>query len=543
MASSTLKLFLLLFPIFISPACASPTTKLPPNLTSIRSFCRTTPYPEACFDSLKLGISINISPNILTYLLQSLQVAISEATHLSDLFHNAGGHPGSNLVEKQRGSIQDCRELHLSTLTSLKRSLSGVRDSPTSARKLADARAYLSAAMTNKNTCLEGLDSTAGSLKPVLVHSTIKTYKHVSNSLSMLPKPGLRGSRGNKNRRRLLGAPAWLKRKDRRILESSDGEEYDPDEMLVVAADGTGNFSTITEAVNFAPNNSLYRTVIYVKSGVYEENVDIPSYKTNVVLLGDGSDVTLITGNRSVGDAWTTFRSATLAVSGDGFLARDIAIENSAGPEKHQAVALRVNADLIALYRCAVYGYQDSLYVHSFRQFYRECDIYGTIDFIFGNAAAVFQACDIVSRKPLPHQFTIITAQSRDSPDEDTGISIQNCSIIASQDLYSNSRSFKSYLGRPWRPYSRTVYLESYIDDFVDPKGWTEWSDSDGDDLETLYYGEYDNYGPGSGTGGRVNWVGYHVLGYEDAYNFTVSQFIMGDAWLQSTSFPYDAGI
>ncbi|KAI9122996.1 hypothetical protein K1719_005885 [Acacia pycnantha] len=539
MASSTLKLFLLLFPIFLSQTFASPTTTLHPNLTSIWSFCRTRPYPEACFNSLKLGISINISPNILTYLLQSLQTAISEATHLSDLFHNAGGGGSSNLVEKQRGSIQDCRELHLSTLSSLERSLSGVRDSPTSSRKLANARAYLSASMTNKNTCLEGLDSATGSLKPLLVDSTIETYKHVSNSLSMLPKPG--GSRGHKNRRRrLLGAPVWLKKRDRRIL---DGEEHDPDEMLVVAADGSGKFSTITEAVNFAPNNSVYRTVIYVKEGIYEENVEIPSYKTNVVLLGDGSDVTLITGDRSVGGGWTTFRSATLAVSGDGFLARDIAIENRAGPEKHQAVALRVNADLTALYRCAVYGYQDTLYVHSFRQFYRECNIYGTVDFIFGNAAVVFQDCDVVSRKPMPHQFTVITAQARDSPDEDTGISFQNCSVTATQDLYKSSGSFKSYLGRPWRPYSRTVYLESYIDDFVDPEGWTEWSDSNGDDLETLYYGEYQNFGPGSGTGGRVNWAGYHVMGHGDAYKFTVSQFIMGDAWLQSTSFPYDAGI
>ncbi|KAF7837601.1 putative pectinesterase/pectinesterase inhibitor 12 [Senna tora] len=321
-------------------------------------------------------------------------------------------------------------------------------------------------------------------------------------------------------------------------------EEYGGEDVIVVAGDGTGNFSTINEAVNFAPNNSMERIVIYVKAGVYEENVEIPSYKTNLILLGDGTDVTLITANRSVADGWTTFRSATLAVSGEGFLARDIAIENKAGAEKHQAVALRVNADLTAFYRCAVYGFQDTLYVHSFRQFYRECDIYGTIDFIFGNAAVVFQACDIVSRKPLPHQFTVITAQSRDSPDEDTGISIQNCSIIATEDLYSDSRSFKSYLGRPWRPFSRTVLLESYIDDFVDPKGWARWSNEDGEDgLESLYYGEYENYGPGSSTDGRVNWVGHHVMEYEDAYNFTVSNFILGDQWLQSTSFPYDDGI
>lgn len=214
---------------------------------------------------------------------------------------------------------------------------------------------------------------------------------------------------------------------------------------------------------------------------------------------------------------------------------------NNAGPEKHQAVALRVNADLAAFYRCAIYGYQDTLYVHSFRQFYRECDIYGTIDFIFGNAAVILQECNIVSRKPMPGQFTVITAQSRDSPDEDTGISFQNCSIIATVDLYSNSSSIKSYLGRPWRVYSRTVYLESYIDDFIDPRGWTKWTNEQG--LETLYYGEYDNYGPGSSTDNRVEWFGYHLMDYDDAYNFTVSEFINGDGWLETTSFPYDDGI
>lgn len=146
------------------------------------------------------------------------------------------------------------------------------------------------------------------------------------------------------------------------------------------------------------------------------------------------------------------------AVSGEGFLARDIAFENKAGPEKLQAVALRVNADFTAFYRCAMYGYQDTLYVHSFRQFYRECEIFGTIDYIFGNAAVVLQASNIITRMPMLGQFTVITAQSRDSPDEDTGISIQNCSILATTDLYSNSGSVKSYLGRPWRVYSRVLH-------------------------------------------------------------------------------------
>ncbi|KAF3439751.1 hypothetical protein FNV43_RR18029 [Rhamnella rubrinervis] len=537
-----LLLLLLLFLMFFSKSLAlqnvsssSTTNSMDVHLSSIRSFCRPTPYPDVCFDSLKLSISINISPNIITFLLQSIKTAISEAGKLSNLLSTAG-HSNS-IVEKQRGTVQDCKELHQITLLSLQRSVSLVRS--TNSRKLADARAYLSAALTNKNTCLEGLDSASGPLKPKLVSSLGTTYKHVSNSLSILSKH--RSTPKGLHNRRLIGViPTWMSRKNRRILQSS-GDEYDPSEVLTVAADGTGNFTTITDAINFTPNNSYDRTLIYIKEGVYEENVEIPSYKPNIVFLGDGKDVTFITGNRSVVDGWTTFRSATVAVSGEGFLARDITIENTAGPEKYQAVALRVNADLAAFYRCTFEGYQDTLYVHSFRQFYRECDIYGTIDFLFGNAAGVFQGSNIVSKMPMPGQFTVITAQSRDTVDEDTGFSIQNCSILSSDDLYSNPSAVKSYLGRPWRAFSRTVFLESYIDGFIDPAGWKEWSGDEG--LDTLYYGEYDNYGPGSSTDGRVDWAGYHVMDYYDASNFTVSEFITGDEWLESTSFPYDDGI
>ncbi|XP_015888937.3 probable pectinesterase/pectinesterase inhibitor 12 [Ziziphus jujuba] len=539
MASSIPKSLLILYALFsmisISSSSTTTTNSMDAHLSSIRSLCQTTPYPDVCFDSLKLSISINISPNILTFLLQSLKTAISEAGKLSDLLLTAGH--SNNIVEKQRGAVQDCKELHQITVSSLQKSVSRVR-SFSNSRKVADARAYLSAALTNKNTCLEGLDSASGPLKPKLINSFLTTYKHVSNSLSILSKPGTTPK--SHNNRRLMGVQKWISRKNRRILQSS-GDEYDPSEILTVSGDGTGNFTTITDAINFAPNNSLDRIIIYIKEGVYEENVEIPSYKPNIVLFGDGSDVTFVTGNRSVTNGWTTFRSATLAVSGEGFLARDITVENTAGQEKHQAVALRVNADLAAFYRCTFDGFQDTLYVHSFRQFYRECDIYGTIDYIFGNAAAVLQASNIVSKMPKPGQFNVITAQSRDTLDEATGFSIQNCSILASDELLANSSTVKSYLGRPWRVFSRTVFIESYMDDFIDPIGWTAWSANEG--LNTAYYGEYDNYGPGSGTDGRVHSTGFHVMDYYDASNFTVAEFITGDEWLESTSFPYDDGI
>ncbi|KAM3741679.1 hypothetical protein ACB098_07G014800 [Castanea mollissima] len=519
----------------------------------IKSICKTTPYPDVCFEALEPSINDipnNTSPNNTAYyLVYTFKTAINESKKLSNLFSEATN--SNNIIEKQRGTIQDCTELHQITLSSLQRSVSRINDAPNNERKLADTRAYLSAALTNKITCLESLDSASGPLKRALLNSITNTYKHVSNSLSILSSQFPQNiSQHSQNNRRLVdvGVPTWISKKlesRTRMLES----EYDPSKVLLtVAADGTGKFTTITDAINSAPNNSNDRTHIYVKQGVYEENVEIPSCKQNIFLHGVGTDATKITVNRSVGDGWTTFRSATLAVFGEGFLAQGIHIENKAGVEK-QVVALRVSADLVALYQCSIIGYKNTLYVHSFRQFYRECDIWGTIDFIFGNAAAVFQSCKLISNTPMFSQFTVITAQSCDNPDEYTGISFQNCSIVPSaNDLDHNFTNVKSYLGRPQRMYSQTVYLESYIGDFIDPAGWRQWSDDDDDDgddqgLNTLYYGEYNNYGPGSSTDDRVTWRGYHIMNSNDAINFTVSEFITGFEWLPCSPIPCDYGM
>nr|XP_010932333.1 probable pectinesterase/pectinesterase inhibitor 12 [Elaeis guineensis] len=537
----------LLFSSLLSPTTSSST--LNPN--NLQSVCPFTPYPASCLESQKFTISISGSNNspTLASALCSLQAAISDGTKLASLLCSIS--PGPNLVESQKGSLQDCRDLHQITLSSLKKSIAVLSSSADGCScNLADVRAYLSAAVTNNATCLEGLAGARGSLKPSLVASWVTTYEHVSNSLDLVTRLGPRRPGGQ--RRRLLssaagsgGFPAWVSRRDRRLLQSDDdgGDygEYNPSSVVTVAADGTGNFTTVGEAIAFAPNNSADRIIVLVRAGVYEENVEISADKSNIVLIGDGSNATVIRGNRSVGDGWTTFRSATVAVSGEGFLARDITFQNTAGPAKHQAVALRVNADLVAVYRCVIDGYQDTLYVHSFRQFYRECDIHGTVDFLFGNAAVIFQGCNIVAKNPLAGQYNVIAAQSRDDPNEDTGISIQNCSVLASDELTSSNGSTKTYLGRPWRLYSTTVYIESYLGGLVDPAGWTEWMGDQG--LDTLYFGEYMNSGPGSGTDGRVTWPGYHIMDYDDASNFTASEFIDGDEWLDSTSFPYDDGI
>ena len=230
------------------------------------------------------------------------------------------------------------------------------------------------------------------------------------------------------------------------------------------------------------------------------------------------------------------------AVSGRGFIARDITFQNTAGPEKHQAVALRSDSDLSVFYRCGIFGYQDSLYTHTMRQFFRECTITGTVDFIFGDATAVLQNCQIRAKKGLPTQKNTITAQGRKDPNEPTGFSFQFCNITADSDLVPFVNSTETYLGRPWKTYSRTIFMQSYMSDVIRPQGWLEWNGNFA--LDTLYYAEYMNSGAGAGVGNRVKWPGYHVLNSSsEASNFTVAQFIEGNLWLPSTGVAYTAGL
>lgn len=230
-------------------------------------------------------------------------------------------------------------------------------------------------------------------------------------------------------------------------------------------------------------------------------------------------------------------------MDGIGFIARGMTFRNTAGPQNGQAVALRSASDLSVFYGCGFEGYQDTLFVQSQRQFYKSCYIYGTIDFIFGNAAVVFQNCMIYVRRPLWGQVNVITAQGRNDPFQNTAISIHNSRIMAAPDLRPVVRSFQTYLGRPWQQYSRTVIMKTYIDSLVNRAGWLTWLDSNFA-LSTLYYAEYGNIGPAASTRYRVKWPGYHVIKSGNvASKYTVASLIAGRAWLPSTGVPFTAGL
>ncbi|KAL8242739.1 hypothetical protein R6Q59_013041 [Mikania micrantha] len=455
----------------------------------------------------------------------------------------------TNLTKRQKIAFSDCLEMVTETLEELDEVISFLKTYPVKKglrRRVDDVITLMSTALTNRETCIDGFshDKHDKQLRKSFIDSEINASNMCSNSLALI-KNMTDTDMANEmrtNTRKLMDDdgskwPEWLSVGDRKLLQSGT---VTPN--VTVAADGSGDFTTISAAVAAAPNRSSTRYVIGIAAGVYRENVDIPSYKWRLMFIGAGRISTIITASRSVAGGSTTFNSATVAAVGEGFLARDITFQNAAGPSGQQAVALRVGSDLSAFYRCGMIAYQDTLYVHSNRQFYVNCYIAGTVDFIFGNAAAVLQDCDIHARRPNPNQRNMVTAQGRSDPNQNTGIVIQKSRIGATSDLQPVQASFPTYLGRPWRNFSRTVVMQTEISDVINPAGWFPW---DGDfALDTLYYGEYQNTGPGADTSNRVTWPGYRVItSATEAQGFTAGSFIDGGNWLGDTGFPFSLGL
>ncbi|GAB4861912.1 hypothetical protein Ancab_037167 [Ancistrocladus abbreviatus] len=314
---------------------------------------------------------------------------------------------------------------------------------------------------------------------------------------------------------------------------------------FVVGEVGKRRFRTINEAVNAAskvPGNE--KIVIHVKKGMYEETVNVD--RPNIELVGDGIGHTIISCSLSATNGLKTFHTATFAINGNaiGFIARGITFRNNAGGGVTPAVALRSSANYTAFYHCSFEGYQDTLYAHQGWQFYRNCVISGTVDFIFGNAAAVFQNSKIYIRNPPPgvSNVSFITAHGR-ATEENTGFVFQHCRVTSEpgSDLV---RIPRTYLGRPWKTHARVVFMETYLDNLIDPAGWSRWNDND--PPHTIYFAEYMNEGPGAVTTGRVNWPGYHwVKDEEEISQFTIKNFLMRPAqteWLKASRIPYTDG-
>lgn len=221
-------------------------------------------------------------------------------------------------------------------------------------------------------------------------------------------------------------------------------------------------------------------------------------------------------------------------------MASGITFENTAGPDAHQAVAFVSDSDLSIIENCEFLGNQDTLYAHSLRQFYKSCHIEGNVDFIFGNSASVFQDCIILVRprqlKPEKGEKNAVTAHGRIDPAQTSGFVFQNCVINGTQKYmeyyYSNPKVHRNFLGRPWKEYSRTVFVNCVMEALIAPEGWMPWS---GDfALKTLYYGEFGSSGAGGNSSGRVSWS--NQIPANHVHSYSVENFIQGNEWIPTSN-------
>ncbi|KAG9134466.1 hypothetical protein Leryth_019925 [Lithospermum erythrorhizon] len=311
------------------------------------------------------------------------------------------------------------------------------------------------------------------------------------------------------------GYPSWFPAADRELLRNV-GRRRGLLPNAVVAKDGSGQFRTITDALNAMPDYYRGRYTIYVKAGIYDEKVFIDSSKNFTVIYGDGPGRTIVTGS-------------------DNKFIRNTQTMDTATFEAHQAVALRVQGDMTAVFDCSLEGYQDTLYYHTYRQFYSNCAISGTVDFIFGEGAAMIQTSTLIVRKPAPGQANIVTADGNEKKGLKVGLVIQNSKIVPGLDLMEDRFAFKTYLGRPWKNVSTTMLLKCELGDFIRPEGWLQWKGSFHHD--TCNYGEFANVGPGAGTDHRDPTFKrcWRVLSPREANRYTVARHI-GDLWLKKSN-------
>lgn len=292
---------------------------------------------------------------------------------------------------------------------------------------------------------------------------------------------------------------------------SIQGWALQGDYDYIVAKDGSGDYESIQEAIDASKSFPPERITIFIKKGVYHEKVKVHAWNTRMSFIGEDVDETVITWddyfdqiNRGRN---STFHTYTLLVEGDDFHAENLTIENTAG-DVGQAVALHVDADRVSFFDCKLLGNQDTVYLagEGNRQYFKNCYIEGTTDFIFGGATAVFDDSQIHSKKN-----SYLTAASTPK-NQEFGFVFRNSTLTADSGID------EVYLGRPWRNYAHTVFLESDMGAHIVPQGWHNWNNESAE--TTAFYAEFDNSGPGFTPHKRVDWS--HQLTPDQAASYTL---------------------
>ncbi len=308
------------------------------------------------------------------------------------------------------------------------------------------------------------------------------------------------------------------------LSQTSNPQQYKY--IFTVAKDGSGDFKYIQDAIDAMRVYPLAPITLYIKNGVYNEKIELPANNTDVSFIGESIDKTIISFNDYSGRGkLNTFTSYTAKISGNRFRAENISFVNSAGPVG-QALALYVDADKAVFKNCRFIGHQDTIFASSenSRQYFTDCCIEGTTDFIFGPATAIFQRCTIRCKAN-----SFITAAN--TPKEKRfGFVFLDCTITA------DSTVNKLFLGRPWRAYARTVFMRCSLPKQLAAAGWDNWNNAANE--QTAFYAEYKNTGEGSSIAGRAAWT--KQLSDKEAKDYTLDNIFNNGAsadtaWYEST--------
>ncbi|KAI6691900.1 hypothetical protein NL676_019610 [Syzygium grande] len=515
-----------------------------PSSPEIQQACKSTRFPDLCASQ---PYRLPPAPSSLDLILSALQISSDRLATAQSMVDSILSSSAGNV--NRTTAARNCVE-HLAN--SRRRTESAAGNAIPGGRTK-DARAWLSAALLYQYDCWSALKYANDTSQVDQTMAFLNTLTMLtSNALSMLVSYDRFGN----------GTAAWRPPATERdgFWEdglvgggggASSGLGFDGGVPPGLTADatvckdgGSGCYATVQDAVDAAPANvggGGKRFVIHIKEGVYEETVRVPFEKKNVVFLGDGMGKTVITGSSNVGQPGiSTYNTATVGVLGDGFMASGLTIQNTAGPDAHQAVAFLSDSDFSVVENCEFLGNQDTLYAHSLRQYYKSCRIEGNVDFIFGNSASYFEDCQILVRprqvKPEKGENNAVTAHGRTDPAQSTGFVFNNCLVNGTEEYMALYRSkpqvHKNFLGRPWKEYSRTVFIGCNLEALITPQGWMPWSGNFA--LKTLYYGEFKNTGLGSDTSSRVSWSSQVPAEHVDMYS--VKSFIQGDEWIPTSS-------
>lgn len=299
----------------------------------------------------------------------------------------------------------------------------------------------------------------------------------------------------------------------------------------IVAADGSGNYKTVQEAIAAAPENSAAPIVIHIKPGKYEGNVIVPKNKPNVVFEGEGTEKTILSWDRNVNDpapAGAGQFNPGVLIQAENFRAANLTIENTSG-DHGQALAVRVDSDRAHFENCRLLGWQDTLMVNNGRQYFKKCYIEGRVDFIYGSGTAIFDDCTIHSKNG-----GYITAANTPA-EKPYGLVFLNCTLTGDPNPWIDPATgiakyqpgALAYLGRPWRPFAQVAFINCKMGDHIRPEGWDNWRNPENE--KTARYAEFGSQtldGKPLDVSKRVPWA--KQLTVEEAAQYTIPNILGG---------------